>query len=103
MALQFTFPPAVWEVSLLFTLSPAFVICSVFHDGHSDLCMNGYLLVILICISLILCDVENSFLYELHELFVSFETDLLLVTSFGSVFSCSINCLLIGLIFLKFY
>lgn len=36
MALQFTFPPAVWEVSLLFTLSPAFVICSVFHDGHSD-------------------------------------------------------------------
>ena len=43
------------------------------------------------------------FYVELHELFVSFETDLLLVTSFGSVFSHSINCLLIGLIFLKFY
>ena len=102
MALQFTFPPAVWEVSLLFTLSPTFVICSVFHDGHSDV----YELIPSCHFdlhSLILCDVENSFLYELHELFVSFETDLLLVTSFGSVFSRSINCLLIGLIFLKFY
>ena len=35
---QFTFPPTVWEDSVFSTLSPAFVICRLFNDGHSDQC-----------------------------------------------------------------
>ena len=35
---QFTFPPTVWEDPVFSTLSPAFVICRLFNDGHSDQC-----------------------------------------------------------------
>ena len=35
---QLTFPPVVYERSLFSTSSPAFVICRVFNDGHSDQC-----------------------------------------------------------------
>ena len=42
--------------SLFSTLCPAFVICRLFNDGHSDQCE-----VILICISLIISDVEHLF------------------------------------------
>ena len=35
---QFTFPPTVQECSLLSTLSPAFIVCRFFDDGHSDYC-----------------------------------------------------------------
>ena len=35
---QFTFPPTVWEGSFFSTSSPAFIICRVFHDSHSDQC-----------------------------------------------------------------
>ena len=33
---QFTFPPTVQEGSLLSTPFPAFIVCRLFHDGHSD-------------------------------------------------------------------
>jgi len=42
--------------SLFSTLCPAFVICRLFNDGHSDQCE-----VILICISLIISGVEHLF------------------------------------------
>ena len=35
---QLTFPPAVQEGSLVSTPPPAFVICGLIKDGHSDWC-----------------------------------------------------------------
>ena len=35
---QFTFPPTVQEHSLFSTPSPAFIVCGLFDDGHSDWC-----------------------------------------------------------------
>ena len=61
---QFIFPPTVQEDSLFFTPSPAFVICRAFKDGHSDW-LRCYLMVVLLCISLIINYVEHLFLYLL--------------------------------------
>ena len=35
---QFTLPPTIQENSLFCTASPAFVVCRLFVDGHSDQC-----------------------------------------------------------------
>ena len=35
---QLTFSPTVQEGSLFFTPSPAFIVCRLFHEGHSDQC-----------------------------------------------------------------
>ena len=35
---RFSFPPTVKEGSLFSTSSPAFVICGLVNDGHSDQC-----------------------------------------------------------------
>ena len=35
---QFTFPPTVQECSLFSIPSPAFIVCRLFDDGHSDQC-----------------------------------------------------------------
>ena len=35
---QFAFPPTVEEGSLFSTPSPAFIVCRLFDDGHSDMC-----------------------------------------------------------------
>jgi len=35
---QFTFPPTVQKCSLLSTPSPAFIVCRLFDEGHSDWC-----------------------------------------------------------------
>ena len=35
---QFTFPLTVWKGSFYSTPSPAFIICGLFDDGHSDQC-----------------------------------------------------------------
>ena len=35
---QFTFPPTLWEVPLLFMPSPGFTVCRFSDDGHSNWC-----------------------------------------------------------------
>ena len=60
---QFTFPPTVREHSLFSTPSPAFLVCRLFDDGHSDQCV---VTVVLICNSLIMSDVEHLFMFVSH-------------------------------------
>ena len=36
--INLTFPPIVQEVSVFSTPSPAFIVCRLFDDGHSDQC-----------------------------------------------------------------
>ena len=57
---QFASPPTVQESSLSSTPSPAFIVCRLFDDGHSDQCeMISH---VLICIYLIMNDVEHLFM-----------------------------------------
>ena len=35
---QFIFPPTIQECSLFSTSSPAFIVCRLFDDCHSDQC-----------------------------------------------------------------
>ena len=58
---QFTFLPTVQKGSLFSTPSPAFIVSRFFDDGHSDQCeMIPH--CSLICISLMINDVEHSFM-----------------------------------------
>ena len=58
---QFTFPPTVQERSLFSTPSPAFIVCRLFDNGHSDQCeVTSH--CDLICIFLIMSDVEHFFM-----------------------------------------
>ena len=59
---QFTFPPAVYEVSLFFIPSLAFIVCRHFYSGHSDHCEVVILHCNFICISQIISDVEHLFM-----------------------------------------
>ena len=49
------------EGSLFSTPSPALIVCRLFDDGHSDW-YEGYLIEVLIYISLIIHDVEHLFM-----------------------------------------
>ena len=51
--------------SLFFTPFPAFVICGLINDGHSDWC-EANLILVLLCFSLIIRDVERFFMFVDH-------------------------------------
>ena len=53
-------PPNSAEGSLFSTPSPVFIVCRLFDTGLSG--VSQYLIVVLICTSLIISDVEHLFL-----------------------------------------
>ena len=61
MAVSIYIPTNREEDSLFCIPSPTFIVCRFFDDGHSDLC-DEYLIVVLISISLIISGGEHLFM-----------------------------------------
>ena len=117
------FPPTMQEGSLFFPPSPAFIVCRLFDDGHSDPCEvishysfdlhfsnNEHLsMYVSICMSSLNKCLFRSFCHFLIVLFVFLvlscmsclyilEINPLSVVSFAIIFSHSEGCLLTLLI-----
>ena len=112
---QFTFPPTVQERSLLSTPFPAFIVCRLFDDGHSDQCeiiahcsfdlyFSNDVEHIFMCMSSVEKYLFRSFSHFLIRLFVflvlscmsclyTLEINPLSVVSFAIIFSHSEVCL----------
>ena len=58
VSIYIPYTPTVQERSLFSIPSPAFIVCRLFDDGHSDQC-EVICPVVLICISLIMSGVEH--------------------------------------------